>query len=368
MKASMAARSLACVRLLAIASLAACGGAAAPAPAPGPAPPGAPAPRSTRPDEQPAIDPIAALAPDRDGEQVSRLVPGRVQLELGGTAIEAPGGDHALEVGVIERQGSLVRAAVRLPHARFSVWTERAHLLAQLRADHRLTAGAAHDVSGDVYAVLRAGASVRRLERKGGRTRVRFVGAVEVEGWVPDELLADSGPRRGGAGRIPTGRPTLHVLPGAVIRTEPRWSAAALATLAGSPFVDSVRELDPPWVVVAYADSHVSVRGYLSRTDPPGRVHRPRGPDVPPLAVAPNARVPSGTCLYARPRGEAIGYVVGDRDVELDELGGGWWTLALDTPWGAIAFAARGPTRRDLAACAPPGSVPPPAGTAPPAP
>ena len=363
------ASAIACVRWLALTSLASCGGVAPPPPH---APPGAPVPRGTPADadDDPSapIDPIAALAPDRDGEQVSWLVPGRVQLEPGGAAIEAPGGDRALEVGVLERQGSLVRAAVRLPHARFSVWTDRARLLAQLRADHRLTAGAAHDVTGDVYAVLRAGASVRRLERKDGRSRVRFVGAVQVEGWVPDALLADSGPRRARVGRVPTGRPTLHVRPGAVIRAEPRWSATALATMADGHFVDNVREADPPWAVVAYADGDVSVRGYLSRNDPPGRVHRPRGPDVPPPAVAPNATAPSGTCLYARPRGEAIGYVVGDRDVELDELGGGWWTLSLDTPWGATAFAARGPTRGDLAACAPPGSVPPPAGAAPPAP
>jgi len=357
------------VRWLLIASLAACGGAPPAAPAAAPA---APAPR-TRADDPQAVDPIAALAPDRGGEQVSWLVPGRAQLELGGAAIEAPGGDRPLEIGVIERQGNLVRAAVRLPHARFSVWTDRARLFALLVADHRLDTGAIPGGAGEVQVVLRAGARVRRIAHKDGATRVRFVGAVEVEGWVPDRLLGEGGRRRDPIGRIPSGRRTLHVMPGAVIRAEPRWAGAALATMADGYFVDTVRELDPPWLEVAYADGDVSVRGYLSKQDPPGRVHRAKDPEVPPPVVVPNGKVASGTCLYARPRGEAIGYVVGDRDVELEDLGGSWWTLAIDTPWGPIAFAARGPTRRDLAACAPPGSVPPAAGattpgTAPPPP
>ena len=348
------------MRWLVIASLAACAGSGPPAPAP----PQAPVPR-TRADDPPAVDPIAALAPDLPDEQVSWLVPGRVQLELGGAELEAPGGDRPLEVGVIERHGSFVRAAVRLPHARFSAWTDRARLLALLRADHRIGAGAGPGASGDVHAVLRAGARVRRLARKGGQTHVRFVGAVEVEGWVPDELLGDAGPRRDPASRIPSGRRTLLVIPGAVIRTEPRWAARALAMVADGHLVEVVREVDPAWVEVAYADGDVSVRGYLSRRDPPGRVHRAKDPEVPPPAVVPNGKAGSGTCLYARARGDAIGYLVGDRDVELEDTGGGWWSLAIDTPWGAVAFAARGVAGRELAACAPAGSVPAPAGTAP---
>ncbi len=213
--------------------------------------------------------------------------------------------------------------------------------------------------------MLRAGAHVRRLARKGGLVRVRFVGAVEVEAWVSEALLGDAGPPRDPVGRIPSGHRTMLVLPGAVIRAEPRWAADALAMIADGHLVGVVRELEPAWVAVAYADGDVSVRGYLSRRDPPGRVHRPRDPEVPPVTVAPNGKVASGTCLYASARGEPVGYVVGDPEVELGDLGGGWWSLAIDTPWGAIAFAARGPVAGELEACAPPGSVPPPAGTAP---
>jgi hypothetical protein len=45
--------------------------------------------------------------------------------------------------------------------------------------------------------------------------------------------------------------------------------------------------------------------------------------------------------------------------VALDDLGNGWWSVTLDTPWGALGFAARGPSKTELSACAPPGTVPP---------
>jgi hypothetical protein len=68
--------------------MAACGGAA-PAPA-------APTPRAspgthirTEPD-RPPIDPIVALTPTDDAE-VSWVIPGPMQLELGGTVLEAAG-------------------------------------------------------------------------------------------------------------------------------------------------------------------------------------------------------------------------------------------------------------------------------------
>jgi hypothetical protein len=352
-------------------ALAACGGAAPPVQGGS-----GPAAHRTRANDPQAVDPIAALAPDRETEQVSWLVPGRAQLEIGGTAIEAPGGDRPIEVGVIERQGGLVRVAVRLEHARFSVWTDRARLFAMMVSDQRVDTGfgsamgaGAGTEAGEIQVVLRRGARVRRLAHKEGSTQVRFVGAVEVEGWVPDRSVGEAGPRRDRSGHVPSGRQTLMVMPGSVIRTEPRWASTALATLAEGYFVDTVRELDAAWVEVAYADADVSVHGYLSRHDPPGRVHRGKDPETPPPAATPNAKVASGTCLYARARGEAIGYVVGDRDVELEDLGDGWWSLAIDTPWGAIAFAAKGAGRGDLTACAPAGSVPPPApppGTAPP--
>ncbi len=117
-----------------------------------------------------------------------------MQIELDGSAIDTPDGDRPFEVGVIQRAGSQVRVAVRPLQARFSVWTDRERLYATLLGDHRMAGDAMPPAPGaaEVGAWLHAGARVRRLAHRAGATRVRFVGAVQVEGWVPDaKLLAD---------------------------------------------------------------------------------------------------------------------------------------------------------------------------------
>lgn len=351
------------MRVWFLVALVACGSPAVP-PARRPAAPLPVAPVEAKHVEDAApIDPIAALAP---AEVVSYLVPGRVQLELGGVAIEGPGGTRPIQVSLIGTQGNQVRAAVRLDHARFSLWTDRARVLGVLARDTTLRAIARPN--DETQVVLRAGAVVRRLAHRDKRTQVRYVGALEVEGWVADELIADAGPARTRTVRFPRGgrlRPQ-HVIPGAVIRREPRWAGEQLAVVANAYLLDTVRELDAAWVLVSYADPDVSVQGYLSRRDPPGRVHRPRDPDVAPLKIAPTGKVASGTCLYVREQGEPIGYMVGDHDVMLEPAGMGWWTLTIDSPWGPLPFAARGPTPTDLVGCAPPGSVPPSTLNAPP--
>jgi hypothetical protein len=335
--------------------LAACGGAPI-----GPAAPGAAAakhPRVLAEADRAPVDPIAALTPSDDAE-VSWVVPGPIQLELGGTAVPAAGADRPIEVGAIDRQGNLARIAVRLEHARFSVWIDRAQLLAVLVHDQRVEVRGVPVIGGDVEVVLRAGAAVRRLAHRDRSTQVRYVGALEVEGWVPDAVLGERGRARDGIGRIPTGRRSLMVLPGAVIRTEPRWAATGLALVASGYAVDTIRDIDEAWHEVSYEDGDVAVHGFVSTHDPPGRVHRWHDADGTPV-VTPNATAASGTCLYARADGDAIGYVVGNRPVDLDDASPGWWTLTIDTPWGPLAFAAHGATRTDLVACAPPNTVPP---------
>ncbi len=144
------------------------------------------------------------------------------------------------------------------------------------------------------------------------------------------------------------------MLPGAVIRTEAKWGAAELAVMANGFTLDAVKELEDGWTEVTYDDGDVTVHGFVSTRLPPGQVHRPRAaPEVTPVPVTPNAKVPNGTCLYARAKGDPVGYIVGDRDVALAEGELGWFELTIDSPWGPIAFAARGPTRADLQACAP---------------
>lgn len=351
--------------------LAACGGVAAPSTQP--TTPGAPVHAApARPnhaddhaDDHAPIDPIAALTPSEDAD-VSWLAPGQAQLELGAAQLENPGATAPLEVTILESHGNKLRVAVRLPHARFSLWTDHDRLFAVVRTTQQL---GGYQAQGDVHVTLRPGARVKRLAHRKESTQVRYSGALELEGWVPDSALADAGPPHENRGRFPTGRKTEMVMPGAIIRREAKWAADELAVIATGYFLDSYGDLADGWIDVGYDDGDLSVRGFLSRQLPPGRVHHHKpDPEAAPVPITPNGKVPSGTCLYARQGGEAIGYIVGDRDVDLVDAGGGWWTLTLDSPWGPIAFAAHGPTRVDLVACAPVGTVPAPAGVVAPVP
>ena len=63
------------------------------------------------------------------------------------------------------------------------------------------------------------------------------------------------------------------------------------------------------------------VRGYASKHDPPGQVHRPRQEDTPPPRVTANAQLPRGTCLYASQQGEPIGFLLAAHDGELRPRG-----------------------------------------------
>lgn len=342
------------MRILAVVGLVACGGAQAPATRPSPAETPVHAKlRAAEPPRAP-IDPIAALSP-APGADVSWLAPGQAQLELDGQAFDNPGGGKPIEVSIIDAHGSRLRVAVRLEHARFSLWTDRNRLFAVMRRDQRVS-----DPFGETFALVRAGARVKRLRHEGTRTEIRYFGALEVEGWVPDDALGDAGPPHEYRARFPSGHRTLMVTPGAVIRAKPEWAAAELAVMANGYFLDTLKEMDEGWTEVSYDDGDLSVHGFVSKRLPPGQVHRPHtDPEVAPVPVTPNAKVASGTCLYARVKGDAVGYLVGDRDVDLAEAETGWFSLALDTPWGPIVFAARGPTRSDLMTCAPASAVPP---------
>ena len=335
------------MRCLALVGLVACGGAQVPVPAPAPE-------TAARAASKPAVmsrapvDPIAALAP-AEGAEVSWLAPGTAQLELDGATFDNPGGGKPIEVSIIDRHGSKVRVAVRLEHARFSLWTDRKRLFAVMRKDHRVSGP-----FGDAFAVIRAGARVVRLRHDGTRTQIRYHGALEVEGWVPDDVLGDAGPPHAYRGRFPSGRRTLMVTPGAVIRAKPEWAADELAVMANGYFLDTRKELSDGWTEVSYDDGDLSVHGFVSKRLPPGQVHRPPiDPEIQPVPVTPNAKVAAGTCLYARVKGDAVGYIVGDRDVDLADADTGWFSIALDSPWGPIVFAARGPTRTDLMKCGP---------------
>ena len=298
---------------------------------------------------------LAVLSdPARD---VAWIVPGAAQLELAGAPVQAPDGAEALEVIPLDERGNDVRVGVRLDHVRFALWTQRARMLAIVAHDQRVedrpgggfTAWSAEPVE----ARLRATALVHRLAHEKGWTRIRYSGALEINGWVPDAALVDHTPAgKQPTGRLPTGRTTLAVFPGIVIRSEPQWSGRELAVMATGYFVDEINPVDDAWTEVAYEDGDVLVHGFVSRHDPPGQVHHAREADAI-TPVATNASAPAGTCLYASEGGEPIGYLVDDQPVALEPTHPGWFSLAVDTPWGAVMFAARGATEAELATCGP---------------
>ena len=344
-----------------IALLAACGGASATSPVPATAQQPAPT-RLHRHDEPVPVDPITALSVPKDGEAVSWITPGPAELAIGSPRLEPVGGFAEVAVRVFDRQGNHVRVAVWTPTVRFSVWTDRANLLAVLVHDQRVPprGGAPYGggVQDPIEVILHSGVHVQRLGHRDHATQIRYLGALELEGWIPDDALGDQAPPPDSHGWIPTGRPTLMVTPGTVIRTEPKWSAPELAIM-NDYFVETIHAVDAAWVEVGYHDGEVTLHGYASKHDPPGQLHHGEARHaVAPLT--PTATAASGTCLYALEGGEPIGYIVGDQPVEL--TGGNtprWFMLAINTPWGATSFAATGEMPGELAPCAPAGAVPP---------
>nr|HEX4316869.1 hypothetical protein [Kofleriaceae bacterium] len=348
-------------RLAAVVLLAACGGNAAtrattPIVATGSAARGGSG--AITDDDTPPVDALSALA--GSAGNVSWIVPRTASLEIGGTAIDTPEGAAPTQIALLERHGSEIRIGVWLDHARFALWSDRQWLLgtiiepAEVQGDNPEF----HAFSDDpIEVVLEPGAHVRRLGHRDGSTRVRYIGAVEVDGWVPDKAIADGAPAIDPIGRMYDGHPTLTVMSGGAIRSEPKWAARALAVMANGYFVDELAQVDESWVEVRYHDGDVLVHGYYGKHEPPERTHKPHA-ETPIVPVAPNATAASGTCLYARAGGDAVGFLVGDQRVELSPASDGWSSLSIDTPWGPIAFAAHGSPGGDLVACAPPGSVP----------
>lgn len=332
--------------------IAACGGSPTstqPQMAPMPAPAAAQERKIVRHVPTAPVDVLAALAQPR--LDVGAIVPGPAQLVLGGTALQ-PIDESPLEVDLFEERGSDIHVGVRLDHARFALWTPRDRLLAVITHEQHISGSPrAELVTGDSPDVaLRAGARVHRLARKGSWTQIRYVGAVEIEGWVRDAALGDRAPAGRGKGRRVPGRTPLLVTAGATIRSEQRWHARALAVAHHSMFIDELEALPDGWHKVSYGDTDVIVTGYLSKRGPPSPTRRP--PEVvamPPIST--NATVPADTCLYVGD--EAVGFIVGDQPALVQATSRvGWFTLTIDTPWGAVAFDARGPTETALATCA----------------
>ena len=340
------------VRALLIVALVACGGSA-PTPTTTPQPP----PSRVKHHDHATVDPITAL--EGPPGETSYVVPGAASLDLGGTRIDAPDGGDALMVSLLDEAGDQVRVGLRTPRVRFALWTPRAQLLGVITRDVAVSdrvgpPSAVFGIDADSAPEVRLSkpALVRRFERKNGWTHVRYVGAFEIDGWVPDDAVSDRLPPvdHGGGGMF------FHnqrlVTTGAAIRAEPRWSGRVLAAVASGYLVDELRAIDKQWLLVAYMDMEMSVRGFLDPHGPPVATHRRTAREAPPTQVATNGSAPDKTCLYASAGGEPIGFVDGGLPAAIDRAGrDDWWTVAIDTAWGPIAFFARGATVELLAAC-----------------
>jgi hypothetical protein len=295
------------------------------------------------------VDVIAVLA--QPLAESSWIAPGPAQLVLGGAGLQAIEGAPRLEVSVLEEQGNDVRVGVRLDHARFALWMARSRLLSIVAHDQRIDMPGVFPSGPDpMHATLHAGAQVQRLARKDGKAHVRYVGALEVEGWIPDAALSDRAPAgRTPTGRVPTGRKPLMLMPGAVIRVEPKWAAQQLAVMNQGYFVDEIQVIDQAWSEISYEDGDLAVHGYVSKRDPPGRTHRKSAPEQLP-ALAPNGTANDGTCLFIE--GEEAGFIVGQQAVLVEPSSKpGWFVVTIDTPWGPISFDAKGPIETQLAKC-----------------
>src|SRR3569623_1173174 len=339
---------------------AACGGSVAPVAATAPAAKPA-AKTSVHPIE--VLDPITVLSAAPDAYPHSFLVPGLASLDLAGPQIQAPPAAPELEVTLLDEQSTMVRAAVRFGGIGFALWTERARLLEIVTREQRVSAHVGGgwygpDAGVAPYAELHTGAHVRVLGHrdKEAWTQVRYLGALEIDGWVPDAALTErTRDLHHNIGRFPTGMQSLMVLPGTVIRTEPKWVADQLAIVASGFLLDVIQPVAEAWSAIAYEDGDIAVRGYASKQDPPGEVHRPHAVDAPPAAVTPNAQVPRGTCLYATQDGEPLGFLLATHEGELSSARVfGWFTLSFDTPWGPITFMTPGLSAQSLATCGPP--------------
>jgi hypothetical protein len=327
-------------------ALCACGGSTANV-----APSTAPTPVATkkRVDPRAPVDVIAVLG--QPLAESSWIAPGPAQLVLGGASMQAEAGAPRLEVSVLEEQGNDVRVGVRLDHARFALWMGRNRLLAIVAHDQRINYPGVLAMGADpMQVVLHAGAQVQRLARKDGKTQVRYVGALEVEGWIPDGALTDRAPAgRSPVGRVPTGRKPLMLMPGAVIRFEPKWAAQQLAVMNQGYFVDEIQVIDQAWSEVSYEDGDLAVHGFVSKRDPPGRTHRKQTAEQA-AALVPNATAADGTCLFVA--GEEVGFIVDTQAVVLDKSDRpGWFVVTIDSPWGPIGFDAKGASETELAKC-----------------
>jgi hypothetical protein len=309
--------------------------------------------------DDPSVDPIVELATRAVDANMGWIAPRELFTERGGAPIYPAAVTPPQSVQILERHRGEVRIGVRMANARVALWADSSSLYGVIRDDTSVDdAGhtGAFASADDPEVRLHMGARVTVLGREDHRVHVRYTGQLEVDGWVPSVMVSDRMP---GHERIPHMNTSFgHVIavnPGAAIRVEPQWSARILAVMVGGlgSFLTVERNLPDDEYVVSYVDNDVAVRGYVSLREAPSPIRgelgqRPPPPQPPTPATA---TVAAGTCLYARERGEPIGFITESAAVDLEPASGSWFTITLDTPWGPMAFAAQGTSATSMVAC-----------------
>lgn len=246
-----------------------------------------------------------------------------------------------IEAAAVSRQGTRVRVAFDTPNARVMMWVPQPAVALYIASAFDVPQAPAAGTEPAGRVTLRAGALVEQLKTDGSNVEVRHLGGLQVTAMVPVAQLTATVPDRNMGMHIGGNR--ILVTPGALIRQQPNWSAPVLATVNSAYQLSLIRHVDDKWDEVAYSDFSLDVRGYYSKTLPPGRTagQWQRRSQLS-LANSGDTSVAAGTCLYASVGGGIAGVVKSDftTDVRPSDRNG-WSVAGIATPWGSVAFALR---------------------------
>jgi hypothetical protein len=290
---------------------------------------------------QAAIDPTPFLRESPPTSLRGWVVPRGAWLDVGESSAP-PDGDapEPVEVMIVERGATLVRIAFHTTQLKFVAWVRRADLLGVLARNVEIRSDFAPPARA-IGATLYRGARVEVLERKAERVRVRYSGALELETWIAKDALVEQAEPLEASGPAFIGGVLFHAIPGLAIRSEPRWGSDLVAVLARTYFLEDLGIVDDAWNEVSYTDHALKVHGFASRREPPTRLRLPIHPHATATPFAGKDILTAGACLYASPKGEAVGVAGPVPAIIIADERDGWWSVTLDTPWGPIRFAAR---------------------------
>jgi hypothetical protein len=193
------------------------------------------------------------------------------------------------------------------------------------------------------WSELDAGTPVTIDERRGTWTRVTHrAWDFDVTGWIPADALGDIYEEPGSRDDVSEGDDAVGppIRRGTVVRTGPRATAAAVATMNNEWLHATVLRRTRGWVEIEIAaEEHALIRGFvpasaLLRAEAPGVLGCSDGGALP--AEPAPITVPDGTCLRIQPGGEVVGVTRGDGTGEVTRSELGWWVTTSYTSAGPV--------------------------------